>query len=106
MEEALGIHDLENLAALYALNKHLDVAVGELEALYDIDDGADLVDLIRLGFVDAGVVLGGKEDFAIAGKRLFQGANAGFASHHKWRHHVREDDDVPDGHHRQFARFK
>ena len=34
-------------------------------------------------------------------QRLFERAHAGFPSDHERRHHVREDDDVPDGHHRQ-----
>src|SRR5690348_8722969 len=106
MEEAVGIDDLKNLAALNALDEDFDIAVGQLQALYDIDDRADLVDLVRLGLVHARVVLRGEKDLAIAGKRLFECPDAGFASDHERRHHVRKNDDVPNGHHGQLACFE
>ena len=102
LHEAFGLADLQNLAALDAFDQNLDIAVGQLEALHDVDDRADLVDLVGLGFVDAGVVLGGQEDLLVGGQRLFQGANAGFPAHDERGHHVREDDHVPDGHHGKF----
>ena len=92
----------KNLAALDAFDQHLDVAVGQLQALHDVDDRADLVDLVGLGLVDAGVMLGGQKDLLVGGQRFFQGANARFAAHHERRHHVGEDDHVPDGHHGKF----
>ena len=91
----------KNLAALNAFDQHFDVAVGQLQALHDVDDGADLVDFVRLGLVDAGVMLGGQKDLLVRGQRFFQGAHAGLAAHHKRRHHVRKDDHVADGHHGQ-----
>ena len=62
---------------------------------------ADAVNFVGLGFVDGGVVLRGEEDFLVAGHGLFERADARFAAHHERRHHVRKDDHVPDGHHRQ-----
>ena len=50
-------------------------------------------------------MLSGEKDLAVAAERLFKGAHAGLAAHHEGRHHVREDDHVPDGHHGQLARF-
>ena len=102
LHEAFALADLQDLAALDAFDQHLDVAVGQFQALHDVDDGADLVDLVGLGFVDAGVVLGGQEDLLVGGQRLFQRAHARFPAHDERGHHVREDDHVPDGHHRQF----
>ena len=96
---AFALADLKNFAALNALDQNLDVAIGQLETLHDVDDSAHLVDLIGLGFVDAGVVLGGQEDLLIGGQRLFQGTNTRFPSHHEWGHHVGEDDHVTNGHH-------
>ena len=46
-------------------------------------------------------MLRGEEDLLVAGHGVFERAHAGFAAHHERRHHVRKDDDVPDGHHRQ-----
>ena len=71
-KEAVAVGNFERLGALHAFHQHLDVAVGHLDALHDVADGADLVNLLGLGLVYAGVVLGGEEDFAVAGERLFQ----------------------------------
>ena len=104
-EKAFFLADREDFAALHAFHQHLDVAVGLLQALDDVGDGADGKDLVGARLVDAGVVLGGQEDLLVAGQRLFQRPHARFAAHHERRHHVREDDHVPDGHHRQAACF-
>ena len=82
--------DLQDLAALDAFDQNFNVAVGQLQALHDVDDRADLVDLVGLGFVDGGVVLGGQEDLLVGRQRFFQGAHARFPAHHERRHHVRE----------------
>ena len=62
-EEAFVVADRRHLGALDAFDQDFDVAVGQLQALDDVDDGADLVDLVRLGLVDGGVVLGGEKIF-------------------------------------------
>ena len=46
-------------------------------------------------------MLGGEKNLLVAGQRLFERPHARFAAHHERGHHVRKDDDVPDGHHRQ-----
>src|SRR4029077_9183946 len=102
LQIAFGFDDLQNLAALDAFDQHLDVSVGGLQALHDVDDGADLEDVPGLGFVDAGIVLGRKKYFLIAGQSFFERANARLAAHYERSHHVRKDDHVPNGHHRQF----
>ena len=81
LQEAVGVGDLQDLAALHAFDQDLDVAVGQLQALHDVDDGADLVDLVGLGLVDGGVVLGGQENLLVRRQRLFQSAHARFAAH-------------------------
>ena len=48
-------------------------------------------------------MLRGEEDLAVAVERLFQGAHGGFPADHKGGHHLREDDHLADGHHREFA---
>src|SRR2546429_2714955 len=58
--------------------------------------------LFRSGLVDAGIVLGRKKYLLIAGQSFFERANAGLAAHHERSHHVRKDDHVTNGHHRQF----
>jgi hypothetical protein len=49
LEIAVGVDYLQNLAALQAFDQHLDIAVGKLQALHNVDDGTDLVDLVGLG---------------------------------------------------------
>ena len=100
-EEAFVIGDRNHLGALHAFHQDFDIAVGQLEALDDVDDGADAVNFVGLGFVDGGIVLGGKKDLLVARHRLFQRPHARFAAHHERGHHVRKDDHVADGHHRQ-----
>ena len=104
--EAIGLGHLQNARPLNALHQNLDVAVRHLQALHDVDDAADLVNLVRLGFIHTGIVLGGEEDPLVSRKRLFQGAHARLAAHHEGRHHERKDDDIPDRHHRQLAGFE
>jgi len=72
MEEAVRVDNLKNLAAFHTLDEDLDIPVGKLKTLDYVDDGADLIDLIRLGLIYAGVVLRSEKDFSIAGKRLFR----------------------------------
>jgi hypothetical protein len=98
-EETLIVGDRNDLGALHAFDQHFDVAVGKLQALDDVDDRADVKNFVGLGLVDGGVVLRGEEDLLVPGHGLFEGADAGFAADHERRHHVRKNDDVPDGHH-------
>jgi len=100
------IGGLQKAAALDALDEDFDIAVGQLQALHDVDDGADLIDFIRFGLVDGGIVLGGQEDLFVRGKSFFQGAHAGLAANHEGRHHVRKDDHVPNRHHGQLLGFE
>ena len=100
-EEAFVIGDGNNFGALHALDQHFDVAIGQLQTLNDVDNRTDRVNLVRFGFVDGSIVLGGEEDFLVAGHSLFERLHARFASHYERGHHVRKDDHVADGHHRQ-----
>ena len=46
-------------------------------------------------------MLGGEENLLVTRHRFFERAHARFPAHNERRHHVREDHDVPNGHHRQ-----
>ena len=46
-------------------------------------------------------MLGREEDFLVSRHGLFERADAGFAPDHEGGHHERENDDVPNGHHRE-----
>ena len=60
-----SIRELEDFAALHPFDEDLDVAVRQLEVLDDVGNGADLVNFVRLGLVDAGVMLGGEKNLAV-----------------------------------------
>ena len=102
-EEAIRIVDLGGFGPLQSLNQYFNVPVRHLHALDDIANGAYGIDILRLGLVDAGIVLGGEEDAAVAVERLFERANARFAADDERRHHVGEDHHLADGHHGQLA---
>ena len=100
-EETVFFADRDDFAALDAFDQNLDIAIGLLQALHDIGDGADGKNFIRTRLIHAGIMLRGEKNFVVAGQRFFERAHARFAAHHERRHHVRKDDDVPNGHHRQ-----
>src|ERR1039458_7465105 len=80
-KETVAVSHVDGFGALDALDEDLDVAVGHFDALHDVADGADLVDVLGLGLVDGGVVLGGEEYLAVAAESLLEGAHAGLAAH-------------------------
>ena len=105
-EEAICVHDFRGLGAFNPFDEHLDVAVGHFYALDDVADGAGGEDVLLRRLVLSGIVLGCQKDFAIAGKRFFQGAHAGFTADDEWSHHVRKDDHIADRHHRELAQLE
>src|SRR5688500_1226072 len=106
MQVSAIFRDLLDLAAFESFYQDLDVAVRKLQALDNIYDRAYLVDLVGLRIVNAGVMLCSQEYLAVSRERIFQSAHAGFATHHERRHHKREDDHIPDGHHGQSTSFE
>jgi hypothetical protein len=99
LQESVGFDHLQDLAALDALDQNFNIAVGQFEALHDVDDGADLKNVIGLRFVDRGIVLCGEKYLFVAGESFFERPNARFPAHHERGHHVGEDDHVTNGHH-------
>src|SRR6185312_5149578 len=106
LHESFTLADLQNLAALDTFDEDLDIAVRQLQALHDVDDGADLIDLVWLRLVDTGVMLGGQENLLVSSQRFFQRVHTRFTAHHEGGHHVGKNDHVPDGHHGQFSRLE
>ena len=51
-------------------------------------------------------MLSGKKDFLVTEERFFERPDAGLAPDHKRSHHIRKNDDVPDGHHGQSFRIR
>ncbi len=86
-------------SALDAFNQHFDIAVGQLDALDDVREGADRVNLLGLRVIDRSIMLGRKKDLLVAGKRFFQRANAGFAADDKRGHLLRKNDHIAHRHH-------
>ena len=72
--EALVFLPLDGAGALDALDQHLDVAVGQLQALDDVGDAAHRVDVFGPRVVDRRVVLRGEEDPLVLQQRVLERA--------------------------------
>ena len=99
--EAFIQGDRQAAGPFEAFDQYFDIAVGQLETLNDVDDRADLENLIRSGVVDRGIVLRRQENLLVGLQSVFQGPDARFPTHHERGHHVREDHNIPDRHHRE-----
>ncbi len=104
-EESFFRGDGQRPRAFHAFHQDFDIAIRQLDALHDVSERSDGVNLFRLGVVDRSVVLRGKENFLIAGQRFFKRAHAGFAADDKRSHLLREDDHVAHRHHRHALHF-
>jgi hypothetical protein len=100
-EGAVVILDADGRGALAPLDDDLGLAVLLALRLEDAGDGADRVDLVGVGLVDGGVVLGGEEDRAVGGERVFERAHRAGPADLEGDLGEREDHDIADGHHRQ-----
>ena len=101
LEEALLLLELEGAAALETLHQHLHVAVGQLQALHDVADGAQGVDLVGAGVVTGGVVLGGQEDPLALHEGVLQRADRAGPADDERDHLVGKHHHVPQGDHGQ-----
>ena len=54
-----------------AFDQDLDITVGQLDALHDIGERADLIDFLGLGVVDRRVMLSDQKNLLVAGQRVF-----------------------------------
>ena len=93
--ETLVFLPFDHARAIDALDQHLDVAVGKLQALHDVGHAAHREDVFRLRIIGRRVVLRGEEDPLVLAERMLEGADGGRPSNYERHHHVRENDDVP-----------
>jgi len=100
-ERPVVVLDADGRGALAALDDDLRLAVLLTLGLEDAGDGADAVNLLGRGLVDGGVVLGGEEDRAVGGERVFEGAHRAGPADLEGDLGEGEDYNVADGHHRQ-----
>ncbi|MNC86251.1 hypothetical protein D3C83_18950 [compost metagenome] len=94
--EALVFLPLDGAGAVDALDQHLDVAVGQLQALDDVGDAAHREDVVRTRIVDRRVVLRGEEDALVLEQRVLERARGRRPPDYERHHHVGEDDHVPE----------
>lgn len=92
----IGLDIVLDLALGEALYQDFDPFIREFEHPHDDPDGADLVDVVRLGILDVQGFLGGQEDHPVPGQRRLDGLDRHVAADKERQDHVREDDDVPD----------
>ncbi|MCY1303947.1 hypothetical protein D9M70_536790 [compost metagenome] len=85
-----------DLGARAAFDQHLDGAVGQLQQLQDIGDGADFIDRGRFRIVVGGVDLGGKHDLLVGAHDFLKRTDRLFAADEERHDHVREDHDVAE----------
>ena len=105
--EAFVLFPLDRARAIEPFHEDLDVAVGQLQALHDVGDAAHGVDVFGLRVVDGGVMLRGEENLLVLRQGVFERPRRRRPPDHERRHHVREDDHVPEGHDRQsFVDFR
>ncbi len=101
-QRAVVVAHVEQPSAANALHHHLDVAVGQAQVLHHLGDHAELVHVRALRIVDLGIELRDQEDPPLLGEqRPLERPHRGLAADDERRHHVREDDHVPQRHQRQ-----
>ena len=93
--EALVFLPLDDAGAIDAFDQHLDVAVGQLQALHDVGHAAHREDVFGLRIVGRRVVLRREEDPLVLAERVLERADRRRPPDDERHHHVREDDDVP-----------
>ena len=94
--EALVFLPLDRARAVDALDQHLDVAVGQLQALDHVGDAAHREDVFGPRIVDRRVVLRREEDALVLQQRVLERARRRGPPDDERHHHVREDDDVAE----------
>jgi hypothetical protein len=94
--EAFVFLPLDDARAIDPFHEHLDVAVGQLQALHHIGHAAHGVDVFRARIVDGRIMLRGQEDPLVLGQRMLQRANGRRTSNHERHHHVRENDYISE----------
>ena len=62
----------DQAGALLPFDKHANGAVGQLEKLQNLRDGADIVEIVALGMSQPLVELGDEQDVLVAGHRGFE----------------------------------
>ncbi len=93
-EEAPVLFPLDGPGALDALDEHLDVAVGQLQALHDVADAAHRVDVLRLGVIGRRLVLGREKDALLLAQGMLERPRRGGPPDDERDHHVRKDHEV------------
>ena len=79
---------------LACFNQNPHRAVGQLEQLQDGRDYADVIQIIAIGIVTAGIKLREQEDVLVPRHRRFQRSNRLFASHEQRNDHPGEHDNI------------
>ena len=101
LEEVLGVGVLADPCPLAAFDKHLNGPVRQLQQLQHRPDGADGIDIRRCRIVLRRVLLRDQKDLLVVLHDVLEGANRLIAANEERHNHVRKDDDVAQGQHRE-----
>ena len=101
---AVAVHFAEALdsAALLALDKHLDSAIGQLEQLQHSRNGTYAIECILTGIVISRVSLCQQQNLLVARHRCLKGFDRLLAPHEQRDNHVRINYDITQWQERQF----
>ena len=95
-EERFVVGDkIENAGPTPPFHQHLNRAVGELQHLDDLAEGADVVKVFFGGVVHLGIFLGGEKEGLVPFHRPFDRLDRLGATDEQRNHHMRKDHDIP-----------
>ena len=98
-EEGLPVLELVDARPLPSFDQNLHRAVGELQELQDGGDRPDSIDLLDRRIVLARVHLRDEQYPLVLLHRLLERLNRSIPAHEEGDHHVRIDNDIPQGKH-------
>jgi hypothetical protein len=80
-----------------ALDKHLNRAIGQLEQLQDIGDGADLIQIVDTGASSDALRCATSSTCLLSSMACFERFDRTLTTHKKWQHHVGVHHNVAKG---------
>ena len=87
-----------------SLDQGLHAPVGQAEDAHHHGDGPDAVEIVGLRILDLRVPLGGEQHQPVPGQRILDGCDRLLARYEEGKHHIGEDDQLPQRQNRHLLR--